>query len=83
MTLDLFLSATPKLQKESIEFPDPELYAESFERNSLNFSRSSPDPENYRCDYQQSYNFFSEFTNFRRLPDKSGKPKSVDLKQKN
>ena len=30
LTLDLFLSVT---QKESIEFPDLELYAESFEKN--------------------------------------------------
>ena len=30
-----------------------------------------------------TYNFFSAFDDFRTLPDNSGKPKSVDLKQKN
>ena len=32
MTLDLFLSASPKGWNESIGFPDPELYAKSFEK---------------------------------------------------
>ena len=32
LTLDLFLSATPKLWKESIGFQDAELQAESFEK---------------------------------------------------
>ena len=32
LTLDLFLSATPKLWKESIGFQDVELQAESFEK---------------------------------------------------
>ena len=31
----MFLSATPKVWKEPIGFTDPELYAESFEKNSL------------------------------------------------
>ena len=35
LTLDLFLSATPKGWKESIGFPDVELYAKSFEQKSL------------------------------------------------
>ena len=33
-TLDLFLSAPPKGWKESIGFPDTELYAKSFEKDS-------------------------------------------------
>ena len=33
--MDLFLSDTPEVWKESIGFPDLELYAESFEKNSL------------------------------------------------
>ena len=35
LTLDLFLSATPKVWKELIGFPDPELHAESFKKKSL------------------------------------------------
>ena len=35
LTLGLFLSATPKGWKESIGFPDVELYAKSFEQKSL------------------------------------------------
>ena len=35
LTLDLFLSATPKGLIESIGFSDPELHTESFERKSL------------------------------------------------
>ena len=35
------------------------------------------------CGYQQPYNLFPAFTNFRTLPEISGKPKSVDSKQKN
>ena len=33
LTLDLFSSATPKGWKESIGFPNAELYAKSFEKN--------------------------------------------------
>ena len=43
----------------SIGFQDPELHAESFEKNSLKkikYSRSSPDPENCQCGHQQPYN---------------------------
>ena len=66
-------------------FSDAELYTESFEKKSLKeikYSRSSPDPENYWCGHQQSYNFFLVFVNFRTLPDNSRKPKSVHSKQK-
>ena len=45
LTLDLFLSPTPKGWKESIGVPDTELHAKSFEKNSLkkiNYSRRSP-----------------------------------------
>ena len=35
LSLDLFLSATPKEWKESIGFPNEELNAESFEKKSL------------------------------------------------
>ena len=35
LTLDPFLSATPKGWKESVGFPDAELLAESFEKKSL------------------------------------------------
>ena len=45
LTLDLFLSATPKGWKESIGFSDSELSAKYFEKNSLKkikYSRSSP-----------------------------------------
>ena len=34
LTLDLFLSATPKGWKKSIGFPDPGLYAESFAKKN-------------------------------------------------
>ena len=45
LTLDLFLNATPKGWKESIGFPETELYDKSFEKNSLKkikYSRTSP-----------------------------------------
>ena len=45
LTWDLFWSATPKGGKESVEFPDTEVYATSFEKNSLKkikYSGSSP-----------------------------------------
>ena len=35
LNLDLFLSATPKLWKESIGFQDAELQAESFEKKYI------------------------------------------------
>ena len=35
LSLDLLLSGTPKGWKESIGFPDTELYAKSFEKKSL------------------------------------------------
>ena len=34
------------------------------------------------CDYKQPYNLFPAFTNFRTLPEISGKTKLVDSKQK-
>ena len=49
----------------------------------IKYSRSSPDPENSWCGHQQPYNFFSIFADFQKLPDNSGKLKSVDSKQKN
>ena len=49
----------------------------------IKYSRSSLDLENSRCGHQQPYNFFSVFADFRTLADNSGKPKSVDSKQKN
>ena len=49
----------------------------------IKYSRSLPDPENYRCGHKQPYNFFSVFSDFQTLPDNSGKPKSVDSKRKN
>ena len=67
MILDLFLSVTPKEWKESIEFPDAELYARPFEKKiikKINYSRGSPDPENSRCGHQQPYSFFSGFYQF-------------------
>ena len=79
-------SATPKEWKESIGFPDAELYTESFEKNSLKeikYSRSSPDLGNSWCIHEHSYNFFLVFVNFRTLSDNSGKSKLVDSKQKN
>ena len=85
MTLDLFLSTTPKGWKESIGFPDAELYAESFENKfikKVKYSRSSPDPENSWCGHQQAYDFFSVFAYFQTLPDNSGKSKLVNSKQK-
>ena len=45
LTLDLFLSATLKGWKGSVGFPDTEVYAKPFEKNSLKkikYSRSSP-----------------------------------------
>ena len=35
MTLDIFLSASSKGWEELLEFPDPELHAESFGQKSL------------------------------------------------
>ena len=49
LTLDLFLSTTPKRWKESVAFPDAELYAKSFKKKfikKIKYSRSSADPEN-------------------------------------
>ena len=69
---------------ERIEFPDAEFYAESFDSlKKIKYSRSSPDPENFRYCYQQPYNFFLVFVDFRTLADNSGKQKLVDSKQKN
>ena len=51
--------------------------------NKIKYSRSSIDPENFRCGHQQPYNFFSVFADFRALADNSEKPKSVVSKQKN
>ena len=45
LTLELLLNARLKGWKESIGFPDTELHAKSFEKNSLKkikYSRSSP-----------------------------------------
>ena len=50
---------------------------------NMKYSRSLLDPENYQCGHQQPYNFFPIFANFQIVPDNSGKPKSVDSKQKN
>ena len=49
----------------------------------MKYSRSLLDPENYQCGHQQPYNFFPIFANFQIVPGNSGKPKSVDSKQKN
>ena len=77
LTLDLFLSATPKRwEKKSIKFPNDELYAKKFIKK-IKCSRRSPDSENSRCDHQQPYNFFSIFGDFRTFSDYSGKPKLV------
>ena len=71
MILDLFLSATPKRWKESIGFPDAELYAKYIEKKNsikkIKYSRGSPDPENSRCGYQQPYNFFLFLLNSRHF----------------
>ena len=48
----------------------------------MNDSRSLLDPENYQFGHQQPHNFFLVFVDFRTFPDISGKPKSVDSKQK-
>ena len=52
------------------------LYAEYFEKKFINFkySRSSLDPENYRCGHQQPHHFISSFADFPTLVDNSGKP---------
>ena len=52
-----------------IEFPDAELYAESFEEIfiKIKYSRSSLDPENSCCGHQQPYIFFS-FSISEHLP---------------
>ena len=60
------LSTTPKGWKESIEFADAELYAESFEKKiKMKYSRSSLDPGDSCCNHQQPYNFLSFFADFR------------------
>ena len=60
-------------------------YAESFEKKiiKIKYCRSSLDTENSRYGHQQPYDLFSAFDNFRALTDNSGKPESVDSKQKN
>ena len=51
---------------ESIEFPDPELYAESFEKKKkIENSRSLSHPENNWCGRQQPNNFFPISGHFR------------------
>ena len=49
LTLHLFFGATNKGWKESVGFPDPELYAESLEEkkfiNKIKYSRRLPDPD--------------------------------------
>ena len=70
LTLDLFLSAAPKGWEESVAFLDAELYAKSFEKKfiqKIKYFRSSPDPKNSWCGYQQRYNFFSVFADFQKL----------------
>ena len=49
----------------------------------IKYCRSSPDPENSRCEHQQSLNFFSVFVDFRTFLNASRKPKVVRWKQKN
>ena len=74
----------PKEWKESIGFPDAELCAELLEKIiKIKYSRSSLNLENSPSGHQQRYDFFSVFADFRTLADNSGKPKSIDLKQKN
>ena len=49
------------LSKESIGFPDAELYDESFLKKvieKLKYFLSSQDPKFSQCNYQQPYNFF-------------------------
>ena len=50
---------------------------------NMKYSRSLLDPENYKCGHEQPHNFFSAFVDFQTFPDNSGKPKSVNSKQKN
>ena len=73
----VFVTATPKVWKESIGFPNSELYTESFQKKfiekKIKYLRSFPDPENYRCGNQQPHNFFPVFANFRTLPYNSEK----------
>ena len=64
------------LWKESIVFPDAELYAESFEKNLLkksNISQASQTLKS-RCDHKQPYNFFSVLADLWTLPG-SGVPR--------
>ena len=49
----------------------------------IKYSRSSLAPENSRCSHQQPYNLFSVFGDFWTFAEISGKPISVDSKQKN
>ena len=73
----------PNDGKKSLRLPDAEFHVEFFEKKSLRkikYSRSSPDPENFRCGHQQPYNFFSVFANFRTLPNVSEKIKNCSLK---
>ena len=74
-TLHLFLGATSKGWKESIGFPDSELYTESFEKkfiNKMKYSRSSPDPDFLDLtisSHQQQYDFFLVFADFWTLAE--------------
>ena len=86
MTLDAFLSATPKVWKESNRFPDAELYAKSFEKIHLKKSNIQKTRQTLKIigvaisNHIIYFWFLSIFGHFRITQEK---PKSVDSKQEN
>ena len=51
--------------------------------SKIKYSRSSPDPDFLGVTISKHVIYFQFFANFQTLVDNSGKPKSVDSKQRN
>ena len=85
MTLDLSSSVTPKGWKDSTGLPDPELHAQSFETKKKIIKKNQIFKKLVRPGkllvWQLAAPYF--LSDFWTLQNNSGKPKSVDSKQKN
>ena len=72
----------PNDEKSKLDFQTQNFMLIPLKEIQKKYSRSSPDPENSRSGHRQPYIFFSVFADFETLPNNSGKPESVDSKQK-
>ena len=78
--MDLHLSVTHQVRKESIGFPYSKRFVESFEKKSL---KKSNIPETHQILKILSVAISSRIVDFQTLADNSGKPKFVYSKLKN